>query len=530
MLVVFQFGCSSESLGPGGASSASSACPAIGELDVEFQTSSFGGGADRCLVSGTLMTSATMQLPPNDVDWFLSGSITVDSGTLTINPGVSVFAEGADEYIYIANGGGINAVGTSSAPIVLSSNDDGESGGAEWGGLIIESMMLGGVAQRLEYVVVAEAGAEVSMSPRTYSANISFFGEHEDTEVRFLQSHASGNDGIALVADGDMDTEVNAALLESILVTDAADNSLYLDSFSGLLKNLLVIQDPASGTVGIRMGGEFSNPLIVNATLIGNDDSSQSGGNEFALFFEDGFQLLRIANSFLLNYRSGCYAVMPDADLSGMELNSIPDVDPEEESRFIDGVHCVSEFADTVDSAELPLAISPNLPSLLQGEDTNGDGLRFYDGETVAFAEDDDASITGSAALFLERIGSRENGTDDLKRYNDGDADNSGGAVDPVLDAAASPLLGIDTGLYSGISRPSGTLFGCVVPDFLPEGAEFRDEFGVRLIDQPEGTALTCGLNIFFPDQSSKFNLTVIGAIESATDDRFDDWTIDSSF
>ena len=467
------------------------------------------------------MTSATMQLPPNDVDWFLSGSITVDSGTLTINPGVSVFAEGADEYIYIANGGGINAVGTSSAPIVLSSNDDGESGGAEWGGLIIESMMSGGVAQRLQYVVVAEAGAEVSMSPRTYNANVSFIGEHEDTEVRFLQSHASGNDGVALLADGG---DVNRALLESILVTSAQNDSVYFDHYVGLIKNLLVIQDSATGRAGIRGGGSTSNPLILNATLVGNDTSAASAGSEAALLFDNSIASIRMANALLLNYRNGCYRLEGGASFTGISLDSI-DTMPDDE--FLDAVHCVGEFDEVGDDFELSGAFSP-----LEGLGFPGsDGLRFYEFGSAANFSASASGETGS--WYLESIsfgGEFENGTTELNRYNSGDTNNNNDLpADDENDAAASPLLGFDETvdpLYVGVDGAIEFLSG--FGNSLAPGELWLDESTFEPLDpQPGEETFLAG-----PVQraGTLFNLTVIGAIESATDDRFDDWTIDSSF
>ncbi|MFL2780176.1 MAG: hypothetical protein ACJ0HI_03880 [Gammaproteobacteria bacterium] len=66
-----------------------------------------------------------------------------DAATLTINPGVTVFGESGNDYLVVMRGSDINAVGTRSAPIVMTGRLD-ILGQADvnatrglWGGLVI---------------------------------------------------------------------------------------------------------------------------------------------------------------------------------------------------------------------------------------------------------------------------------------------------------------------------------------------------------------------------------------------------------
>ena len=514
-----QFGCSSESLGSDNGSGAGATCPAVGDLTVEFRNGGIGS-SEFCSIGGELTQSATLSIPADGFDWFLDGDITVSSGTLTIMPGVEVFAEGAEEYIYIQNGAAINAMGTENLPILFSSNDDGEEGGDEWGGVIIESLLASEAIHRLTYVVVAEAGLPVTLSGETYSANISFVGEHEDTIVRFLQSHASGNDGLAMVSEGSEST----VLFEDIVVTDAANDSIFFNNFSGLLKNVLSIQSGLDSVgAGMRGGGVNSNPLVINTTFIGGDLDPQIGGSKVGFIFEDDFEMPRIANSAIVNFRGGCYNVVSPTNLSALQNDDIPD------PSFIDGVHCVNEFLDLSGQNSAP-STGIFLPSNLVNFGISGEGLSFYE-NTNALFEDEASGATETAAYYLTQIGGFVNGTNDLQRYNGGDA-NLDGNTD-ADDEDFGPLFGINDDLdplYRGLFQPEVDGFGCDALSQLPSGAEFRDSApgGSPVAPQPDPNDFVCGF-LFVPEQTSGFNLTVIGAVESSSDTRFDNWTIDGS-
>ena len=66
-----------------------------------------------------------------------------DSATLTIEPGVTVFGESGNDYLVVTRGSKLNAVGTSSAPIIMTGRQDilGEADIVNtrglWGGLVL---------------------------------------------------------------------------------------------------------------------------------------------------------------------------------------------------------------------------------------------------------------------------------------------------------------------------------------------------------------------------------------------------------
>ena len=153
--------------------------------------------ADMTLVSGLkyLMSDRVTvgngngQLEVNN-DGSLDDGSAVQAVTLTIEAGVEVLGKsGTFANLLITRGSKIMALGTADAPIVFSSDDSGDDGSGEWGGLIIhgyaphnecaeggsycdidsegESGFAGGYAPEdssgiLRYVVVAEGGYEFS--------------------------------------------------------------------------------------------------------------------------------------------------------------------------------------------------------------------------------------------------------------------------------------------------------------------------------------------------------------------------------
>jgi len=489
IFLLLQAGCSSESLGSSSDSDdGSGPCPSVGDLDVEFQSAFIGGGRF-CRIGGELTQSARMAVPSDGVDWFLDGDITVSSGTLTISPGVEIFAEGDTEFIYIQNGASLTAVGTEDQPIMMSSNDDEESGGGEWGGLIIESLLSGGDAQRLQYLVVAEAGSPVTLGGETYSANITLVGEHNDTLIQFLQSHASGDDGITLISDNDS----NASFLESILVTAPSGDGVFFDNFSGLLKNLLVIQSDLNDSgAGIRGSGSLSEPLIINITLFGGDTNAGLTDAKVGIFFEQEFERPVIANVLIANYQGGCYDIASPTDLGSIIVGDPMVSEGVAPDPSVDGVHCVNEF---LDSTAAP--VDGNFFSSVNiGANVNLAGFSYYDNTNIDF-ESDVTSAVNTAGYYLNSIGGLEN-VIDLRQYNDGDGDLENGT--DADDDIVSSLFGVG-GVYSGVNS---TVLSC------------NGDIG----DQAE-----CELTQF----SSLFNLRVIGAVESSSDTRFDDWTVEGS-
>ncbi len=528
--------CASESRGRDDDSgSGANNCPeSLGNLNVSEVTAL--GGVQFCVVrAGSLTQTASLDA---GVRWEISGAIEVsNNATLIVEAGARITAADAGSYIYMRAGTTFRAEGDADRPIVFSSTDDGEDGSGEWGGIVIESFMASTTAHRLSYLVIAEAGAPIAgiLAGESLAASLTLIGQHENTRLQFLQSHNSAGDGIVMRSEDP--SNVNKALMESVLVTAPGNDGIHVNNYSGLIKNLLVINDAGSGRAGIRAGGEDSNPFIINVTLVGNDETLVPGDDEVPLLFDNGFGDLRIANSFFFNYRGNCYAVNAPADLSGVE-NNVPDpiIEMNGDTVFIDGVHCANSVNPGAVS-NLPVAGGTNLRSDLQGLGPNQEGLSSYITATVDFEDAD-----GTAGWFLLSIDGNDNGTNELRRLNGGDTDDNGTSDEPA-DQAFTPLFNRDEELFTGFGTPEipATNFSCRAPSELADGFVYFDvpdfdpddgmDTSVMTDPQPDPASneLACGF-IFVPAQPGDFNLTVIGAVESASDDRFDGWTLEGSF
>lgn len=473
-------------------------CPEVGNLTVSG--SSGLGTSGRCVISGTLTVSAT--LPASD-EWYIDGSLIVGDATsnpvLTIEAGTEIFgsADGASfDYLYLAPGASISAVGTSNDPIIFSSDDSNYSGSGEWGGIILEDTLAASGQIILEYVIVAEAGGLVTIGSQTYTDNIVFEGTHNNTQVQFLQSHDSAGDGIRLQSS---ESNVSEARLGWLLITGASRDGFSYQNFSGLVKDMLVIhrQGEYNGVVGGRAGiyasGANSLPLFVNVTLAGRDITSISSGllddREFGIVFADNTTQVRMANMVVSNFRNGCYEVDSSSDLSSIGLGS--DIT----AGFIDGVHCGHEQSGLNGNVFVRWLlrsgdVADNLPDIIGRGDGNGDGFRFYGNSAFTFFGETDTTGSLTAQWYLESIfsgsairnGLAGNPVNPLNAFADGDTDGIGGIADSD-DINAAPL------------RNGGAFF-----------------FGVKGSTDPSG-----------------FDLTHIGAIRSSNTtfaSEFDGWTL----
>ena len=89
-------------------------------------TNNDGGIADGTTLSGTITEDVTLK---SGNTYKLSGAYTVEEGaTLNIEPGVKIVAVYDDnvDYILIKQGAKINAKGTASAPIIMTSEKQGK--------------------------------------------------------------------------------------------------------------------------------------------------------------------------------------------------------------------------------------------------------------------------------------------------------------------------------------------------------------------------------------------------------------------
>ncbi len=244
----------------------------------------------------------------NDTVWALEGPVFVggdnaDSTVLEIEEGAIVFGRTGNDYLVVSRGSQLEAMGSASAPVIMTSFADvlgDEVGAGQWGGLVIlgnapsnkcpttgecslqvegvqEGAVFGGTDDTdnsgiLNYLVVKYAGFEIA--PDNELNGITFGGVGSGTTVDYLQVHANADDGVEFFGGS-----VNA---KHVVLTGIQDDSIDWDNgFQGKMQYVYVEQDRASGDAnrGIEADNDGStpdiepqsNPMIANLTIIGNN-------------------------------------------------------------------------------------------------------------------------------------------------------------------------------------------------------------------------------------------------------------------
>lgn len=434
------------------------ACPTVGNLTpVE-------SSAGNCTVTGVLDQDATLTA---DMTWFLEDRLQVGNNaftaSLTVEAGTQIRGSGTD-HILVWPGSAILANGTSASPVQMLSDDDNVSGTAEWGGLFLRGFnglpTLTGTqgASRLDYVVVAEAGAAVDVtidgSTVSYQDNIILNGVDNTTTLTFVQSHSSARDGFHIL-NGD-------PRMSWLLSTAATRDGVWYRDFTGLIKDLMVIHNSDSGRAGIYASETIagnSNPRIVNATLVGRDSTSvnatnDTAANEFGILFADNTDQIRMANVLIANFRNGCYEADTGADLTDIDT-AIPG------PTYLDGVHCANEAGGNGGFGVVRAGSTGFPDGTVAPNGSNGDGLVYYNGASAPITftgEIADRRESFTASWYLNAIGGFANGllgTEDniLNGFLDGDTNNDG-----VLDASdnGSPFIIADNAFNADVASDTG--------------------------------------------------------------------------
>ena len=289
--------------GGGNPPPATSDCPAFA---TEGQSLA-GVNKTVCEITGTITSDTRLTA---DIAWSLSGKVTVgndnaDSATLTIEPGTTLFGKSGADYLVVARGSKIQAVGTAAAPIIMTSVNDmlglsDDESTAEWGGLVLlgnapsnkcdqaaldsceiqaegEAGPYGGADEdddsgALKYVQVRYAGFEVI--PDNELNGITFAGVGRGTEVEYIQVHNNLDDGVEFFG-GTVDAKY-------VVLTGNRDDSLdWADGWSGRMQHVLVRHNPndtkanraieADNQSGNFTAEPVSKPRIANMTIIGNN-------------------------------------------------------------------------------------------------------------------------------------------------------------------------------------------------------------------------------------------------------------------
>lgn len=252
-------------------------------------------------IGGTLSEDLVLA---TGTEYTLNSALIVPDGfTLTINPGVVIKATtGADVYVAVLQGGKIMAEGTSSNPIVFTSNSATPNAG-DWGGLIIlgkapinsvaggdatSTSEIGGLPYGgsdtsdnsgvLRYVRIEYSGGAADASSE--NNGFSFYGVGNGTTIDFIQAFEGKDDGVEFFGG-----TVNAS---HISVVGAQDDSVdWTEGFTGTLTDVY-IEHRQSHDKGIEGDGFntdignnsspifWSSPSINNLTINGNGSTNEN--------------------------------------------------------------------------------------------------------------------------------------------------------------------------------------------------------------------------------------------------------------
>lgn len=242
------------------------------------------------------------------------------AGDLQIGAGTVLFGNGADgvDLIVVTRGSQINATGSASAPIVMTSAEDliddglsnGSAGSGQWGGVVINgrapindctvnpaaipgsancekdgeggSGLFGGdqVADNsgvMRYVRIQHAGFQFSSTNELNG--LALQGVGNGTTLEFIQVHNNADDGIEFFG-GTVD-------IKNVVLTGNDDDSFdWTDGWSGNAQFILAYQTTGRGDNGFEGDNRGSDPLLTprsnpqisNVTLIGRNNGSSNEG------------------------------------------------------------------------------------------------------------------------------------------------------------------------------------------------------------------------------------------------------------
>ncbi|KOY51484.1 hypothetical protein [Polaribacter dokdonensis] len=274
-------------------------CGEDGTSDIVINLPENGGGnsgnqGQFVSLSGSITSDLTLD---STNEYKLTGPTVIEDGvTLTIPAGmvIEAAATGADVYLAVAQGGKIIAEGTSSQPIIFTSDANTPNAG-DWGGLIllgkapvnsitgnatatseIGNLSYGGsVADdnsgTLRYVRVEYSGGKAS--GQSENNGFSFYGVGNGTVVEYIQMFEGSDDGVEFFGG-----TVNVSYLS---VVNSQDDSIdWTEGYTGTITDAYV-KHGVSHDKGIEADGYntdvgnnsnplyFSKPTVTNLTIVG---------------------------------------------------------------------------------------------------------------------------------------------------------------------------------------------------------------------------------------------------------------------
>lgn len=253
---------------------------------------------DNSVLQGSIVSDLTLK---SGNTYTLNGEFLVKEGaTLNIEPGVKIVAQYDDrvDYILVEQGAKINALGTASAPIIMTSskeepgawggihicgrahtNAEGGKGSSEIGGAVYGGENDTDNSGVLKYVRVEYTGYAFD---EEHEANgMTFYGVGNGTTIENCEAYHGSDDGFEFFGGS-----VN---VKNMVVVNCSDDSFdWTEGWNGKGENLVAYQENAS-TLGYDCdclieadnnennysATPVSHPVLKNLILVGNGGSKQ---------------------------------------------------------------------------------------------------------------------------------------------------------------------------------------------------------------------------------------------------------------
>jgi hypothetical protein len=250
----------------------------------------------------------------NDAHWVLNGRTAVgndnaDNATLYIQQGTTIIGQSGDDFLVSRRGSKIEALGSASAPITMTSVEDvtgGTTGIGQWGGLVMlgnapvnlcdgngddvadadelancgvqaegDAGLYGGDNAQddsgtLNYVIVKHAGNELGTGDELNG--ITFAGVGSSTTVDYIHVHENLDDGVEFFG-GSVD-------VRHVVLTGNGDDSMdWAFGWDGRAQFVVIKHNQTLANRGFESDNSelapaaspTSNPVVSNVTILGSN-------------------------------------------------------------------------------------------------------------------------------------------------------------------------------------------------------------------------------------------------------------------
>ncbi len=291
------------------------------------------------VVTGTLTADKTLT---SDKIWILKGYVYVPNGIkLTVQAGTRVVSDVATKgALCIERGGKIEAIGTSSNPVVFTSGKAaGSRAPGDWGGIVILGKAptnrtttpvieggldrpYGGTAAddnsgSLKYVRIEYAG--IAAFANSEINGLTLGGVGNGTTLEYIQNCYANDDAYEFFGG-----TVNAKYLVAAYTAD--DDYDFDFGFVGKIQYAVSLRDPAfvdGGDAGNGIESDndnpptlsppFTRPVLSNLTLVGPNGAGNTAPNHNYANRWRRNSRFAIANSILIGYAKGGFSIEQDS-------------------------------------------------------------------------------------------------------------------------------------------------------------------------------------------------------------------------